>query len=90
MKMSVRSTQLADEMSEVRRIVILQCEGPVKDKFSIMPRRCFLTGKSLFMKSAVRTTRYLNGCQNPISNSLFEQHFWVDKDQYLLFQLRGN
>jgi|AntRauTorcE11898_2_1112593.scaffolds.fasta_scaffold01693_5 hypothetical protein len=82
------AVHLADEMAKVKRIVVGQCRGPAEDKFCFLPRRCFLTGKSLFMKKAVRATRYLESYRSPMNNQI-KQHFWVDRDQYLLNQLKG-
>jgi len=69
----------------------LNVKYEIKDTFETrcwLPRRCFLTGKSLFMKKAVRATRYLESYRSPMNNQI-KQHFWVDRDQYLLNQLKG-
>ena len=48
-------------------------------------RHCFLTGKKLFLKKAVRVSAHMsNGCSKFVDNEV-----WIDQNEYLLLQLKG-
>ena len=52
-------------------------------KFCWLPKECFLTGQKLWGKLAYRGIRWIHGPGEPI-----EQIYWVDKDEFLLWNLR--
>ena len=50
----------------------------------IIPRRCYYTGKYLWIKAAYLGTAVLTGPGDPII-----EHRWCDKDQYLFLKIKG-
>jgi len=67
---------------QMRRIVILQCHSP-KEKTSCLPRKCFVTGKSLFMKPAIQARRDIRRGDS----CTVKQFFWIDAKEFLLIQI---
>ena len=53
-------------------------------KFSFFPRRCFYTGKYLWLKLAYRGTAMITGPGEPI----FEDR-WCEKREYLFLKIQG-
>ena len=53
-------------------------------KFSFFPRRCFYTGKYLWLKLAYRGTAMITGPGEPI----FEDR-WCEKREYLFLRIKG-
>jgi len=53
-------------------------------KFSLLPRKCFYTSKSLWLKKAYKGTSMLTGPGDPIFD-----HRWVDCKEYILLQIKG-
>lgn len=53
-------------------------------KFSLLPRRCFYTGKNLWLKSSYRGTAMLTGPGEP----LFEDR-WCDRKEFLFLKIKG-
>lgn len=55
-----------------------------KVKFSLWPRKCFYSGRSLWFKNAYRMTAMITGPGEPI----FEDR-WVDKKEYIFLKIKG-
>jgi hypothetical protein len=55
-----------------------------KLKFSLIPRRCFYTGKYLWFKLAYKGTAMITGPGEP----LFEYR-WCDRYEYLFLKIKG-
>lgn len=53
-------------------------------KFSILPRRCFYTGKYLWLKVAYKGVGMICGPGEPV----FEIR-WCDKKQYMFLKIKG-
>ncbi len=53
-------------------------------RISLLPRRCYYTGKYLWFKSAYVGTSMLTGPGEPI----FE-HRWCEKKEYLFLKIKG-
>lgn len=53
-------------------------------KFSILPRRCYYTGKYLWFKLAYKGTSMLTGPGEPI----FEYR-WCERQEYLFLKIKG-
>ncbi len=53
-------------------------------RFSFFPRRCFYTGKYLWLKLAYRGTAMITGPGEPI----FEDR-WCEKREYLFLKIQG-
>ena len=53
-------------------------------KFSILPRRCFYTGKYLWLRSAYLGTAMITGPGEPV----FE-HRWCNQKEYLFLKIKG-
>lgn len=53
-------------------------------KFCLLPRRCFYTGKYLWLKNAYRGTAMLTGPGDP----LFEDR-WCERHEYLFLKIKG-
>ena len=70
---------------EERRIVIKQCKHSVEELPCKSPRRCFLTGKLLWFRPAVRVSRTIVSNYGTGHEQL--QHFWVDPKEYTLLLL---
>jgi hypothetical protein len=67
---------------KMRVIVILQCHSP-KEKTSWLPRKCFVTGKSLFMKPSIKVRRDVRRGDS----YTIKQFFWVAATEFLLIQM---
>ena len=74
--------RLVPKDRKMRRIVILQCHSP-KEKISLLPRKCFVTEKSLFMKRSIRVRRDIRRGDS----YTIKQFFWVDANEFLLIQM---
>ncbi len=53
-------------------------------KYSLLPRRCHYTGKSLWLKSAYKGTSMLTGPGEP----MFEYR-WCERQEYLFLKIKG-
>jgi len=53
-------------------------------KFTLMPQRCHITGKRLWLKNAYKQTAMITGPGEPV----FEYR-WYDKDEFLIARLKG-
>lgn len=53
-------------------------------EFSLLPRRCHYTKKSVWLKRAYRGTAMWNGPGTPV----FEDR-WIDKKSYIFLKLKG-
>ena len=70
--------------AEVMRI-ITTAERLQETRCLQVDRRCFLTGKKLFLKKAVRVGANMStGCSKFVDNEV-----WIDQKEYLLLQLKG-
>ena len=56
-----------------------------EEKFSWLPRKCYLSGKSLFLKNAIRVTGMITG-----PGGIDFEYFWCDKKEFLLDEIKGN
>jgi hypothetical protein len=54
-----------------------------KLKVPVIPKRCFLTGQRLWFKPAYYGVRMITGPGDPVYD-----HYWIDKDEFLLWHLR--
>lgn len=52
-------------------------------KISLLPRRCHLSGKSLWFRKAIIITSMITGP----GDQLFET-YWCDRDEFLLHELK--
>jgi len=55
-----------------------------KSKFSIVPRRCSISGKRIWLESAYCGTRTITGPGIPII-----EHYWVRCDEFIIWNLKG-
>ncbi len=55
-----------------------------KEKFVLIPRRCFYTGKYLWLKTAYYGVAMITGPGEPV----FEYR-WCDKNAYLFLKIKG-
>ena len=53
-------------------------------QYSFLPRRCYYTGKYLWLRKAYMGTAIVTGPGEPV----FE-HRWCDKDSYLFLKIKG-
>ena len=53
-------------------------------KFALIPQRCYITGKRLWLKNAYKQTAMIAGPGEP----LFEYR-WYDKDEFLVARIKG-
>lgn len=56
----------------------------VEEKISLVPRRCFLSGKKLWFKKCTVVTSMITGPGEPLFDS-----FWCNKHEFLLSELKG-
>lgn len=56
----------------------------VELKFCVVPQRCAISGRLLWLRRAVRTTRTYTGPGEPV-----QEHRWYDQHEFLMFQLKG-
>lgn len=70
-------------------------QGPIDDgfkrkcigtelKFALTPKKCYITGKTLWLKNAYKQTAMYTGPGDP----LFEYR-WYDKTEFLLARIKG-
>ena len=52
-------------------------------KFSLLPRRCYLSGKWIWLQYAYKLTRIWTGPGEPIV-----EHRWHDKLEHIIWQLK--
>lgn len=62
---------------------IRRCIG-WEQQISFLPRKCFYSNKSLWLKRAYKGTSMLTGPGDPIFD-----YRWVDRKEYLLLQIGG-
>ena len=55
-----------------------------KLKLCLTNKKCFLTGKSLFLKQAYYGVRTITGPGEPV----FE-NYWIEKNEFLIWNLKG-
>lgn len=53
-------------------------------KFSIMPHRCAISGKRIWLENAYKGTRTITGPGTPII-----EHYWVRYDEFVIWNLKG-
>jgi hypothetical protein len=53
-------------------------------KYSLIPRKCYYTGKSIWFKLAYQGTAMITGPGEPV----FETR-WCDREQYLFLKIKG-
>jgi len=53
-------------------------------KFSLLPRRCYYTDKSIWFKRGYKGTEMICGPGEPVF-----QHRWVHPDEYLFLKIKG-
>jgi hypothetical protein len=53
-------------------------------EFCAVPRRCHATGRLLWLRRAVKTTRIYTGPGEPV-----EESRWYDQHEFLMIQLKG-
>lgn len=51
-------------------------------KFSLLPRRCFLSNKWVWMRKAYKGVYYITGPGEPVTFT-----YWIEKDELLLWKL---
>lgn len=57
----------------------------IKLKWSLWPRKCYSTGKSIWMTLSYRTRRYFRSGDI----DFITEDRWYDKHEFLLLKLRG-
>lgn len=55
-----------------------------QEKFSWWPRRCYLSGKSLFLKKSIVVTGMMTG-----PGDIDFTDFWCDKKEFFLNEIKG-
>jgi len=55
-----------------------------KLKFSIVPQRCSISGKRIWLERAYRGTRTITGPGTPVI-----EHFWVRSEEFIIWNLKG-
>ena len=53
-------------------------------KFTFLPRRCYISGKYIWLKHAYRKTATYTGPGEPV-----HEHRWYDKKEFLVARLKG-
>jgi hypothetical protein len=53
-------------------------------KVCCFPRKCYISGKKLWGKYAYCGTTIITGPGDPVV-----EHFWIDKDEFLIWNLKG-
>ena len=53
-------------------------------KLCWMPKKCFLTGKSLWGKRAYHGENWITGPGEPVVH-----HYWIEKNEFLIWNLTG-
>ena len=56
-----------------------------KLKFALLPRKCFKSGKSIWLTTAYRGTMMITGPGTPV----FERR-WLTKYEYILYAIKGD
>ncbi len=55
-----------------------------KLKMCWLPKKCFLSGESLWGKKAYHGERWITGPGEPIV-----EHYWIEKQKFLIWNLKG-
>jgi hypothetical protein len=55
-----------------------------KLKLCWLPKKCFITGKTLWGKLAYRGERWITGPGEPIM-----EEYWIEKTEFLIWNLKG-
>lgn len=55
----------------------------MKERTCWLPRKCYISGKSLFRKRALRAVRIV-----PMTSARIKEVYWLDPREYTLFLLR--
>ena len=53
-----------------------------QEKVSLLPRRCYLSGKSLWFRKSIKVTGMVTGPGEPVFQS-----FWCDPNEFLIFEI---
>jgi hypothetical protein len=53
-------------------------------KISFLPRKCYYTGKSIWLKKAYKGTEMITGPGTPVFD-----HRWVHPQEYLFLKIKG-
>lgn len=72
----------------------VQCSPPSEDwglsrashwklKFCWLPKKCFLTDKSLWGRLAYHGERWITGPGEPVV-----KHYWVNRDEFIIWRLK--
>lgn len=51
-------------------------------KLSLLPRKCFLTGRLLWFKKSITVTSMITGPGDPVIET-----YWCDPHQFLIFEM---
>lgn len=54
-------------------------------RYSIIPRRCSLSQRTICMEYAYKGTRVITGPGTPVI-----EDFWIAKDEFIIWKLKGN
>jgi hypothetical protein len=52
-------------------------------KISLLPRKCFLSGRSIWFKRSIVTTSMITGPGDPVIET-----FWCDPTEFLMFEIK--
>ncbi len=52
-------------------------------KLCWMPKKCFLTGRSLWGRRAYHGERWITGPGEPVV-----EHYWIDRDEFMMWKLK--
>ncbi len=55
-----------------------------KLKLCWLPKKCFITGKTLWGEFAYHGERWITGPGEPIV-----EHYWIEKTEFLIWNLKG-
>lgn len=59
-------------------------QAEVEYKYSMLPRRCYKTGKKLWLNLAVRARRTWTGPGTPVTEDR-----WFDRTEFLIMKIKG-
>lgn len=54
-----------------------------QEKISVLPRKCYLSGRSIWLKKSICVTSMVTGPGEPMFQS-----YWCDPKEFLIFEMK--
>lgn len=54
-----------------------------QEKISLLPRRCYLSGRQLWFRKSIRVTSMITGPGDPVI-----EDYWCEPNEFLIFEMK--